>query len=97
MPFGNREKYFRGSFQLQYCRNLKKYQPSGNLKLNNLGIFLGLKLRIFMGKILSISLELNFTPNTLGCYGLNQSFTPSKIGLVLSPLELNKLECLPKS
>jgi len=23
-----------------------------------------------MGKILTISLKLNFTPNTLGCYGL---------------------------
>jgi len=23
-----------------------------------------------MGKIIRISLELNFTPNTLGCYGL---------------------------
>jgi len=24
-----------------------------------------------MGKILSISLKLNFTPNTMGCYGLS--------------------------
>jgi len=27
-------------------------------------------LRNLMGKILSIALKLNFTPNTLGCYGL---------------------------
>jgi len=30
----------------------KKYHPSGNLKLNYLGIFHGLKLRTLMGKIL---------------------------------------------
>jgi len=51
---------------------LKKYHPSGNLKLNYLGIFQSLKLRSLMGKILSFSLELNFTPNTLGCYGLRK-------------------------
>jgi len=50
----------------------KKYYLSENLKFNYLGIFQSLKLRILMGKILSISLKLNFTPNTLGCYGLNQ-------------------------
>jgi len=48
----------------------KKYHPSGNMKFNYLGIFQNLKLRILMGKILSISLKLNFTPNTSGCYGL---------------------------
>jgi len=50
---------------------LKKYHPSGNLKFDNLGIFPGLKLRILVGKIVPISLKLNFTPTTLGCYGLN--------------------------
>jgi len=50
---------------------LKKYHPSGNLKFKYLGIFQSLKLRILMGKILSISLKLNFTPKTLGCYGLS--------------------------
>jgi len=48
----------------------KNYYPSGNLKFNNLGISQNLKFRIFMEKIRSISLRLNFTPNTLGCYGL---------------------------
>jgi len=48
----------------------KKYHPSGNLKFNYLGIFQSSKLRILMEKILSISLKLNFTPNTLGCYRL---------------------------
>jgi len=28
-------------------------------------------LRILVEKILTISLKLNFSPNTLGCYGLN--------------------------
>jgi len=48
----------------------KKYHPSGNLKFNNLGIFHSLKLRILVGKILLISLNLNFTTNSLACYGL---------------------------
>ena len=49
---------------------LKKYHPSGKLKFNYLDILQSLKLRILMQKFLSISLKLNFTPNTLGCYGL---------------------------
>jgi len=48
----------------------KKYHPCGNLKFNFLDIFQSLKLHILMGKILSISLKLNFTPNTSGGYGL---------------------------
>jgi len=48
----------------------KNYHPTGNLKFNNLGIFQSLKLRNLVGKILPISLKLDFTPNTLGCYGL---------------------------
>jgi len=69
MPFGNRKIYFRdllSSVLLQF----KKYHPSENLKFNNLGIFQSLKFRILMEKILPISLKLNFTPNTLGYYGL---------------------------
>jgi len=50
----------------------KKNQPSGNLKFNNLGNFQSLKLGNLMGKILPISLKLNFTPNALGCYGFRQ-------------------------
>jgi len=48
----------------------KKYHPSENLKFNYLGIFQSFKVRILMEKILLISLKVNFTPNTLGCYGL---------------------------
>ena len=44
----------------------KKYRPYRNLKFNNSGILQSLKLRNFMGKILRISLKLNFT-FTLGC------------------------------
>jgi len=69
MPFGNRKKYFRGSFQFSIVL-IKKYHSSGNLKFYNIGIFKSLKLRILVKKILRISLELNFTPNTLGCKGL---------------------------
>jgi len=70
MPFGNRKNYFRGSFEFKIVRIKEKYHPSGNMKFNNLGIFQSSKLRMFMEKILSMSLKLNFTPNTLGCYGL---------------------------
>jgi len=40
------------------------------MKLNYLGIFQSLKSRILMEIIPLISLKLNFTPNTSGCYGL---------------------------
>jgi len=52
MPFGNRKKYFRGSFQISIV-TIQKYHPSRNLKFNYLGIFQSLKLRgpILMGKI----------------------------------------------
>jgi len=40
------------------------------MKFNNLDIFQSIKLRIYTDIILPISLKLNFTLNTLGCYGL---------------------------
>jgi len=46
---------------------LKKYDPSGNLKFNNLAIFPSFKLRAQMEKKTPISIQLNFTPNSLGC------------------------------
>jgi len=46
----------------------KKCHYSEDIKFNNLGIFQSLKLRNSMGKNLQISLKLNFTQNTLGCY-----------------------------
>jgi len=42
-----------------------------------LGVFQSLKLRILMEKNPFISLELNFTSNTLGCYGLVGEFNDS--------------------
>jgi len=69
MPFGNRKIYFEDFFS-SVLSQLKMYHSSVDLKFNYLGIFQSLKLRILMGKVLSISLKLNFTPNTLGCYGL---------------------------
>jgi len=69
MPFGNRKHILEDPFS-SVLSQFKIYHPSGNLEFNNLGIFQSLKLRNSMGKILAISLKLNFTPNTLGCYGL---------------------------
>jgi len=65
------KKIFYRISSAHYCHNLKKkHHLSGNLKFYYLGIFQSLKLRIGMEKFLSISLKLNFTPHTLGCYGL---------------------------
>jgi len=40
--------------------------------MNILGVFLSLKWSILVEKILPIFLNLNFTPNTLGFYGLTR-------------------------
>jgi len=75
MPFGNKTNILQGSFQFSIVRTKKK--QSGNPKFNYLGIFPSLKLRILMEKFLSISPKLNFTPNTLGCYGLGPGVGPT--------------------
>jgi len=82
MPFGNRKKYFRGTFQISIV-TIERISPPGNLKFNYLGIFQSLKLRISMEKILSIFLKLNFTLNILGRDGLSYRFssTPSLMPL----------------
>ena len=59
------EKFILEDLFSSVLSHFKKYHPSGNLKFNNLG-----KISYFKGKILPISLKLNFTPTTLGCYGL---------------------------
>jgi len=56
----------------------KKYHSSVNLKFNNLGIFQSLKLRNLAGKTPGISLKLNLTPNTLGCYGFKKQEKKTK-------------------
>jgi len=70
MPSGNRQNYFRGSFQFSIA-TIQKISLPGNLKFNYLGIFQSLKLRISMEKNpFNFSSAINFTPNILGCYGL---------------------------
>jgi len=59
MPIGNRNIYFKGSFQFSLV-TFKKYHPSGNLKFNYLGIFQSLKLRNLMGKNCSFLLSYEF-------------------------------------
>jgi len=78
MPFGNRKNILEDLFR-SVLSLFEKYHPSGNLKFINLGIFQSLKMRILMEKILPISLKLNFTPNTLGCYGLIATLLGNKI------------------
>ena len=70
MPFGNRKIILEYLFFFLVLPQFKIHHPSRNKKINNLGIFQSLKLHILMEKILIISLKLNFTPNTLDCYGL---------------------------
>jgi len=65
MPFGNRKNILEDVFS-SVMSHFKKYHPSGNPKFINLGNFQSLKLRVLKGKTLSISLQLNFTPNTSG-------------------------------
>jgi len=65
------EKFILDDIFSSVLSKLKKYHPSANLKFNNLGIFQSLKLSNLMGKTLRFSLELNFTTNTFGCYGLS--------------------------
>jgi len=69
-PFGKRKKIVWRILLVQFCQNLKKYHPSGNLTFNNLGIFQIFELRNLIGKILRNFLKLNFTPNPLDYYGL---------------------------
>jgi len=69
MPFGTEKNILEDLFSAALSQ--LKYHLSGNLRFNYLGIFQSLKLSILVGKIVRISLELNFTPNTLGCLGLS--------------------------
>jgi len=45
-----------------------------------------------MEKILPISLKQNFTPNTLGCFGLTQRLVEAKMSF--SPCTNLKTECV---
>jgi len=68
MPFGNREAY--RIFSGQYCHNFKKISAPWKPEIESFRHFSKLKISYFNGKIPPISLKLNFTPSTLGCYGL---------------------------
>jgi len=74
IPFENRKKNIFEDLFSSVLSQFTKYRPSGNLKFNNIGFFQSSKFRILMEKILPISLKLNLTPNTLGCYGLTERF-----------------------
>jgi len=67
MPFGNRNKLILEDLFSSVLPQLKKFHSSGHLKIIYLSIFQSLKLRIIMD-FFSISLKLNFTPNTLGLF-----------------------------
>jgi len=68
-PFGNKKKYFKGSFQFSIALILKisfLWKPQIPL----FSYYPKLDIAYFdRKKILSISLKQNFAPNTLGCYG----------------------------
>jgi len=49
---------------------LKNISPPWKFEIRLFRHFSKLEIAYFIGKILSISRELNFTPNTLGSYGL---------------------------
>jgi len=68
MPFGNKH-IFEDLFSSIFSP-FKKYNPSCNLKFNYLGrLFPKLKIVYSRKRIVSLSLKLNFTPNTSGFYG----------------------------
>jgi len=85
MPFGNRKIYFRGDLFSSALSQFEKYHPSGNMYFHNLGIFQSFKLCILVGKVLPISLKLNFISNTLGCYGLTYGDKTGGAILFVSP------------
>jgi len=72
------EKFILEYLLSSVLSQFKKCHASGNSKFNNLGIFQSSKFRILMEKkIRPIYLKLNFTPNTLGCYGLTTNSSRS--------------------
>jgi len=69
-----KKKYFRGYFQFSII-TIKKISPPWKPEIQSFRQFPKLKIAYFNGKIVSISLKLNFSPNTLGCYGLRLAKT----------------------
>jgi len=75
MPFGNKEFYLEDLLSSVFSQ-FKTYHPSGNLKLNNIGIFQSFKFLILMEEIPPVSLELNITPSTLGWWVTQNTYYP---------------------
>jgi len=66
MPFGNRKNILEDLFS-SVLSQFEKYQPTWKPEINLFRHFPKLKIACSMGgKILSISLRLNFTPNSMG-------------------------------
>jgi len=65
MPFGNIKKNILEDLFSSVLLQLKKYHP-----LETLNFIIQAFSKASMEEILSISLKLNFTQNTLRCYGL---------------------------
>jgi len=73
MPFGNRKTYFRESFQFSIVTiKKKKISPLCKPEILLFKHFPKLKIAYFNGEKSFISLELNFTSISLGCYGLSR-------------------------
>jgi len=95
MPFGNKNNNKKRIFLVQYSHiSKKKYHLSANLKFHKLDILQSLNLRILIGKILRISLKLNFIPNTLGSYKLNIKLKCAHIKFFECGQSLGKLAAL---
>jgi len=69
MPFRNGKNNLEDLFS-SVLSKFKKISPLWKPKINNFGIFQTLKLSNSIGKICQMSLKLNFSRNTLGCYWL---------------------------
>jgi len=87
MPFENRKKYFRGSFQFSSV-TIQKISPLWKPDIELFRHFPKLKIAYLIGKNPSNFLGLNFTINYLDCYG--------SIGSVSFSTDL-KLKSSPKN
>ena len=73
MPFGNRKKKLENLFN-SVLSQLKKHNPSGNLKIINLRIFQSSKLRILFKKIPSNSSKAKFHSKYFGLLWVKNAF-----------------------
>jgi len=100
MPLGKRKFYFRGSFQFSiiiYNKLHKKYRPSKNLKIVNLGIFSKLKISFLNGKNPSNFSEAKFHFKYFGLLWVKKAFFSHYIHLSSSVTSLCSAGCSWKS